>query len=129
VWIRNVAFASKIGYIEAIERAEPERLTSMPGIPKGDLDSAIAFPILPFRNGAVDLSAHRRNVDYLVRNCFLDGGRKRVMAIGGSSLLHHLTPEEQLEVARVTGEQAGVAAWYISGIIPTPLRQAAWLVR
>ena len=29
----------------------------MRGIPKSDLDTAIAFPILPFRNGAVDLSA------------------------------------------------------------------------
>ncbi len=101
----------------------------MRGIPKNDLDTAIAFPILPFRNGAVDLSAHRRNVQYLIRNCFLDSGRKRVITIGGSSLLHHLTPEEQLEVARVTGEQAGTDAWYISGIIPTPPRQAAWLVR
>jgi dihydrodipicolinate synthase/N-acetylneuraminate lyase len=101
----------------------------MRGIPKSDLDTAIAFPILAFRNGAVDLSAHCRNVDYLIRNCFLDGARKRVIAIGGSGLLHHLTREEQLEVARVTGEKAGTDAWYISGILPTPPRQAAWLVR
>jgi len=101
----------------------------MSGIPKSDLDTAIAFPILPFRNGAVDLSAHHRNVDYLIRNCFLDGDRKRVIALGGSSLLPHLTREEQLEVAGATGEQAGTDAWYISGILPTPPRQAAWLVR
>ncbi len=93
-----------------------------------DLNSAIAFPFLPFRDGKVDLDAHARNVAYLVRNCFLDGGRRRVIANGGSTLLHHLTPEEQMEVARVTAEAVGDRAWFISGILPTPPAQAAWLV-
>lgn len=94
-----------------------------------DLDNAIAFPILPFRHGKVDRAAHRKNVDYLAGHSFLEGGRKRVIATGGSSLLHHLTPEEQLEVARVTGDEAGRAAWFVSGILPTPLRQTARQVR
>ncbi len=93
------------------------------------LNSSIAFPFVPFRGGKVDLRAHHKNVTYLTRNCFLDGARKRVIATGGSTLLHHLTAEEQLEVARVTGEAAGEGAWIISGILPTPTATAAWQVR
>jgi dihydrodipicolinate synthase/N-acetylneuraminate lyase len=102
---------------------------TLPPLSVPDLDTAIAFPIIAFRRGEVDYDAHARNVAFLVRNSFLDAGRRRVIGIGGSSLLHHLDAEEQLELARVTGEQAGSAVWYISGVVPSPPRQAAWLVR
>jgi dihydrodipicolinate synthase/N-acetylneuraminate lyase len=94
-----------------------------------DLDTAIAFLILPFRQGRLDLNAHRKNAAYLAGHCFLDGGRKRVIAIGGSSLLHHVTPEEQFDVVRILGEEAGDRAWFISAVLPTPPRQAETLVR
>lgn len=94
-----------------------------------DLDTATAFPIIPFREREVDFEAYRKNVRYLVRNSFLDGGRTRVLAIGGSSLLHHLTQVQRLEAARITCEEAGRSARFISGILPTPPRDAAWLVR
>jgi dihydrodipicolinate synthase/N-acetylneuraminate lyase len=94
-----------------------------------ELDTAIAFPVIPFRERRVDFAAYRKNVRFLVRNCFLDGGRTRVVAIGGSSLLHHLTREERLEAARITCEEAASSARFISGVLPTPLGEAAWLVR
>lgn len=101
----------------------------MTPITASDLDSAIAFPFLAFRNGRVDLEAHRKNARFLTSHCYLDGGRRRIVAIGGSSLLHHATLEEQLEVARILGEEAGDKAWFISGILPTPPSQAAALAR
>jgi len=94
-----------------------------------DLDTAIAFPTIPFRRAQVDFAAYRKNVRYLLSNSWLDGGRTRVVSVGGSSLLHHLTQEERLEVARITCEEAGRSAWFISGILPTPPRDAAWMVR
>ncbi len=94
-----------------------------------DLDTAIAFPFLPFRGGKLDLAAHRKNAAYLVRDCFLDNGRRRVIAIGGSSLLHHVTPDEQMEAVRILCEAAGSRASFISAVLPTPLAQAASLVR
>lgn len=94
-----------------------------------DLDTAIAFPFLPFRGGRLDLDAHRKNVAYLVRHCYLDGGRRRVIAIGGSSLIHHITADEQIEVVRVLCDEAGDRASVISAVLPTPPSEAERLVR
>ena len=101
----------------------------MPPLTAQDLDTAIAFPFLPFRKGQLDLEAHRKNCSYLVRRGCLDGGRRRVIAIGGSSLLHHVTPEAQLDVVRILSEAAADRAWLISAVIPTHLGQAEQLVR
>ena len=101
----------------------------MPGLGPHDLDTAVAFPFLPFRNSILDLAAHRKNAAYLVNRCVLDAGRRRVTAIGGSALFHHVTPEEQLEVIRVMCEEAGDRAWCISAAIPIPLGQTERMVR
>ena len=94
-----------------------------------DLNTPMAFMPIPFRNGAVDLNAQAKAVSYLVENNFLDRGRRRAVANGGSSLVHHLSAEELLDVARVTCEAAGGRAWHISGISTTPPPTAEWLVR
>ena len=101
----------------------------MPKLTVGDLDNVVAFSIIPFRKGKVDFAAHCKNITYLIQNSSLDAGRKRIIAIGGSSLLHHLTSEDQLRLAQVTGEQVNEDAWFISGILPTPPIQVARLVR
>ncbi len=94
-----------------------------------DLDTAIAFPFLPFRGGRLDLDAHRRNAAFLARHCYLDRGQPRVIAIGGSSLLHHVTAAEQVDVIRVLCEEAGERARVISAVLPTPLCEAERIVR
>jgi dihydrodipicolinate synthase/N-acetylneuraminate lyase len=94
-----------------------------------DLDNVVAFSIVPFRNHEVDFNAHSKNINYLTQNSSLNVGRKRIIALGGSSLVHHLTSEDQLRLAEVTGEQLGYNAWFISGILPTPPPQVARLVR
>jgi dihydrodipicolinate synthase/N-acetylneuraminate lyase len=99
------------------------RLTS------NDLNTPIAFVPIPFRDGRADLRAQAKAVRYLVDNNFLEGGRRRAVANGGSSLVHHLSPEELLDVALATCDAAGGEAWHISGIPATPLRTAEWLVR
>jgi dihydrodipicolinate synthase/N-acetylneuraminate lyase len=94
-----------------------------------DLNTPIAFVPIPFRNGQADLRAQAKAVRYLVDNNHLDGDRRRAVANGGSSLVHHLSAEELLDVARVTCEAAAGQAWHISGIAGTPVRTAEWLVR
>jgi dihydrodipicolinate synthase/N-acetylneuraminate lyase len=94
-----------------------------------DLDTPIAFVPVPFRRGTPDLAAQAKAARYLIENTFLDAGRRRVIANGGSGLVHHLTPEELLAVARVNCEAAAGKAWNISAIPGTPPRTAEWLVR
>src|SRR5512145_1184253 len=93
-----------------------------------DLDTAIAFPFLPFLGGRLDLDAHRLNAAFLARHCYLDGGRRRVIAIGGSSLLHHVTAAEQLDVVRILCEEAGERTRVISAVLPTPLSETERIV-
>jgi dihydrodipicolinate synthase/N-acetylneuraminate lyase len=94
-----------------------------------DLNTPITFMPIPFRNGGADLEAQAKAVRYLIENNFLDEGRRRAVANGGSSLVHHLSAEELLDVARVTCEVAGGRAWHISGVAATPSRTAEWLVQ
>ncbi|HET8550587.1 MAG TPA: hypothetical protein VFL57_21400, partial [Bryobacteraceae bacterium] len=58
-----------------------------------DLNTPIAFVPILFRNGCADLQAQGRAVRYLVENNFLDGSRRRAVATGGSSLVHHLSTD------------------------------------
>jgi dihydrodipicolinate synthase/N-acetylneuraminate lyase len=94
-----------------------------------DLNTPVAFVPIPFRGGRADLRAQAKAVRYLIENNFLDSGVRRAVANGGSSLVHHLSAEELLEVARVTCEAAAGEAWHISGVAATPPRTAEWLVR
>lgn len=93
------------------------------------LDSVTAIPIVPFRGGAIDLGGHRRNIRYLMENNHLDGNRKRVIGIAGTSLIHHFSFEEQMRVIAATGEEMGEDGFLMSGIVPNPLSQAEELVR
>lgn len=93
------------------------------------LNSVTAIPIIPFRGGAIDLDGHRKNIRYLMENNHLDGGRKRVTGIAGTSLIHHFTVEDQMRLIRATGEEMGDDGFLMSGIVPNPLSQAEELVR
>ena len=92
------------------------------------LDSVTAIPIIPFKAGKVDYTGHAKNIDYLMRNNYLDAGRKRVIAIAGTSLIHHISETQQLRIIDKTGQQIGDDGILISGIVPNPIPQAGQLI-
>ena len=88
--------------------------------PFAELDTVTVLMPMPFRGGRLDGRAHARNLDYLLGNCFLDEGRRRVIGIGGTSLIHHLDRETLLELVQSTGRRLGSEALFMAGVIPTP---------
>ncbi len=93
------------------------------------LDSVTAIPIVPFSGGAIDIDGHRKNIRYLMENNYLDGNRKRVIGIAGTSLIHHFSFEDQMRVIETAGEEMGGDGFLMSGIVPNPIAQAEELVR
>ena len=92
------------------------------------LNSVTAIPIVPFKEGKIDWTGHTKNIDYLMRNNYLDEGRQRVIAIAGTSLIHHISETEQLDLIDRTGQQIGDDGILISGIVPNPIHQAGQLI-
>ena len=92
------------------------------------LNSVTAIPIIPFKAGKVDYTGHAKNIDYLMRNNYLDENRQRVIAIAGTSLIHHISETQQLRIIDKTGQQIGEDGILISGIVPNPIRQAGQLI-
>lgn len=92
------------------------------------LNSVTAIPIIPFNDGKIDYVGHAKNIDYLMTNNYLDEGRKRVIAIAGTSLIHHISETHQLRLIETTGQQMGSDGILISGIVPNPIRQAGQLI-
>jgi dihydrodipicolinate synthase/N-acetylneuraminate lyase len=88
------------------------------------LDNVTAIPIIPFRKGAIDFDAHAKNVAYLMRTNALDGNRPRVVSVAGTSLIHHVEPEEQTELFDVTGQVMGQEGVLMSAIVPNPIKSA-----
>lgn len=92
------------------------------------LNSVTAIPIIPFKDGKVDDTGHAKNIDYLMQNNYLNEGRKRVIAIAGTSLIHHISETEQLRLIDKTAQQIGDDGIFISGIVPNPIHQAGQLI-
>ncbi len=92
------------------------------------LNSVTAIPIIPFSGDKIDYAGHAKNVDYLMRNNYLDEGRPRVIALAGTSLIHHISETEQLRLIEKTGRQIGSEGLLISGIVPNPIYQAGQLI-
>ncbi|MXV76480.1 hypothetical protein F4Z99_19690, partial [Candidatus Poribacteria bacterium] len=92
------------------------------------LNSVTAIPIVPFKRDKIDWTGHAKNIDYLMRNNYLDAGRQRVIAIAGTSLIHHISETEQLRLIDKTGQQIGDDGILISGIVPNPIHQAGQLI-
>ena len=92
------------------------------------LNSVTAIPIIPFKAGEIDYTGHTKNIDYLMHNNYLDEGRQRVIAIAGTSLIHHISEAEQLRLIDKTGQQIGKNGILISGIVPNPIHQAGQLI-
>lgn len=92
------------------------------------LDNVTTIPIIPFRNGVIDYDAHAMNVAYLMRNNTLEGGQPRVVSVAGTSLIHHIEPEEQTKIFDVTGQVMGNEGILMSAIVPNPIRTAGKLI-
>ncbi len=92
------------------------------------LNSVTAIPVIPFNGEKIDYIGHAKNVDYLMRNNYLENGRKRVIAIAGTSLIHHISETEQLRLIDKTGRQIADDGVLISGIVPNPIKQAGQLI-
>jgi len=93
------------------------------------LNSVTAIPIVPFRGGAIDFGGHRKNIRYLMDNNYLEGNRKRVIGIAGTSLIHHFSFEDKMRVIKETGEEMGDDGVLMSGIVPNPLSDCEELVK
>lgn len=89
-----------------------------------DLDNVIAIPVIPFRNGAADCDGHRRNVNYLMRCNHLENQRPRVISVAGTSLLHHLSCDEQVRIFEETGREMGTDGVLMTAVVPNPLSDA-----
>ena len=70
------------------------------------LNSVTTIPLIPFRSGRIDFDAHAKNIAYLMENNHLSNGRPRVICVAGTSLIHHVSYEEQNKLIEVTGEWA-----------------------
>lgn len=86
------------------------------------------IPIIPFRRGRIDYDGHAKNVQYLMRANHLDNGRPRVISVAGTSLIHHIEPEEQTRIFDVTGQAMGNAGVLMSAIVPNPIGTAGKLI-
>ena len=88
------------------------------------LDSVISIPLIPFDAGRIDYEGQRRNVDYLMRNNHLSGGRPRVISLAGTSLINHIRQQEQLRLMDITGQQMGGEGLLMAALVPNPLAVA-----
>lgn len=95
---------------------------------KEALYNVTAIPIVPFREGRVDFDGHARNVAYLMRANRLDGGKPRVLTVAGTSLIHHIEPEDQTRLVEVAGEVMGSEGVLMSAIVPNPIGTAGKLI-
>ena len=68
------------------------------------LYSVTGIPLIPFAGGDIDFDGHAKNIDYLMRNNGLSGGRPRVISIAGTSLVHHIAYDDQVKLLDVAGQ-------------------------
>ncbi len=85
------------------------------------LNSVIAIPTVPYRDGAVDYAGHRQNIHYLMANNHLEGVRRRVISVAGTSLLHHMTSDEQVWLFNDTGKVMGKEGILMTAVVPNPI--------
>ena len=62
------------------------------------LNSVTSIPVIPFREAEIDYGAHAKNISYLMENNHLDGDRRRVIGIAGTSLIHHISADDQVQL-------------------------------
>ena len=89
---------------------------------------AISILVTPYRHSTIDYEGHGRNIDYLLKANYLDGGRRRVIGIAGASLIHHIRIADQLKLMAFTGECVKDRGVLLSGIAPNPIGDAEEMI-
>jgi dihydrodipicolinate synthase/N-acetylneuraminate lyase len=92
------------------------------------LNSVTTIPLIPFRRGVIDYAAHRKNIEYLMTNNHLSGGRPRVICVAGTSLIHHVDSDDQNRLLKASAEAMGNEGVLISAVSPTPISSAHEIV-
>ncbi len=92
------------------------------------LDSVISIPLIPFRGGEIDYAGHAKNIDYLMRNNSLSEGRPRVIAIAGTSLVHHISYAAQVKLLDIAGQRMAGEGVLMAAVVPNPLPEVASLL-
>lgn len=93
-----------------------------------NLNSVVSIPLIPYQNAAIDFEGHARNIDYLMHNNHLSDGRPRVLSLAGTSLIHHIMPEDQVKLVDIAGQRMGSAGVLIAALVPNPLGSAGDLI-
>jgi len=93
------------------------------------LNSVTTIPVIPYRNGEIDYPAHRKNIEYLLSNNCLSDNRPRVICIAGTSLIHHVSYEDQNRLIVETGEVMGNSGILLSAVAPNPISSAGDLIK
>ena len=93
------------------------------------LNAPTTIPIIPFKDGQVDFAAHAKNIDYLMSHNYLDNGRRRVISVAGTSLIHHIDLVDQTRIFDETGRVMGSDGVLMSAVVPNPLGDAARLIK
>jgi dihydrodipicolinate synthase/N-acetylneuraminate lyase len=85
------------------------------------LNSVISIPLIPFDGDQIDFDGHAKNIDYLMKNNRLSDNRPRVISIAGTSLIHHVTYEDQIRLLDIAGQQMGRAGILMAALTPNPI--------
>ena len=92
------------------------------------LNSVISIPLIPYVGGQIDYPGHAKNIDYLMRSNSLSDGRPRVIAIAGTSLLHHISYADQVKLLELAGQVMAGEGILMAAIAPNPLPEATRLL-
>jgi len=92
------------------------------------LNSVISIPLIPYQGADIDYAGHAKNIDYTMRNNSLSGGRPRVVSIAGTSLVHHVSYDDQVKLLDIAGQRMAGEGVLMAALAPNPLPEAAALL-
>ena len=92
------------------------------------LNSVISIPLIPYQGADIDYAGHAKNIDYTMRNNSLSGGRPRVVSIAGTSLVHHVSYDDQVKLLDIAGQRMAGDGVLMAALAPNPLPEAAALL-
>ena len=92
------------------------------------LNSVISIPLVPYAGASIDFEGHAKNIDYLMENNNLSGGRPRVISIAGTSLVHHVAYDDQVKLLDIAGHRMAGEGILMAALVPNPLPQAVDLI-
>lgn len=85
------------------------------------LNSVISIPLIPYNDGEIDFDGHAKNIRYLMNNNTLSDNRPRVISIAGTSLIHHIAPDDQVKIMDIAGQQMGSDGILMAALPPNPI--------